>query len=76
MTDTKKFPSTTAAFEAGRKAGAEEERARLAAQQEQHEEPEGPAPLTLDSIRTGQFSDDELIERGEEVDRLLAGEGR
>ncbi len=76
MTDTRQFTSRFAAFEAGRKTGAREERERLAAEQEQHTEDDGPPALTMDAIRAGRFSIDELIERKAEVDALLAGEAR
>lgn len=74
MTDTSRFPSRLAAYEAGRRAGAKEERERLAAQPQRHDD--GPEPLSLEDIKAGRYSLDELIDREPEVDQLLTGEAR
>lgn len=67
-----RFPNTTAAFEAGRKQGAQEERERIA-KQGKTDEAGDPDRLTLEDIRAGKYGVDDLIGRKEEVDALLAG---
>lgn len=73
--DVGRYPNQMMAFEAGREAGKREERERADREREAGEAGQDrPETLTLEAIRGGRFSDDELVARKQEVDRLLRGE--
>jgi hypothetical protein len=74
MTDVSRYPSRAAAFEAGRRVGTKEEHERLLKEGKPESDAGDPARLTLDDIRAGKLTDDELIARKDEIDALLAGE--
>jgi hypothetical protein len=69
-----RFPSKLAAYEAGREAGLREAQ-ELASREGEGgaDDADGPAPMTLDAIKAGKFTNEELVTRKDEVDALLAG---
>jgi hypothetical protein len=70
MGNPNQWPSKVAAYEAGLRAGREE---RARAEREADAGDGGPESLTLEAIRAGRYSNDELAARKDEVDALLAG---
>lgn len=71
----RRYPNTIAAYDAGYAAGMKAERERQAERGESVSESEGPASLTLDDIKAGKYTTDELIDRKAEVDALMKAAG-
>ena len=73
MSRTDAYPSKFAAYEAGRQAGVREERERAEHEAAADTGDANPDPMTLDAIRAGRYSHEELAARKAEVDALWPG---